>query len=113
MGEAETHSVRHKLTRQSPEQIKAALEKARQARQAKTELRLAIANGEVKASAVLGEKRYERIPVRYILASIPGIGQTTAERVLSELGIKRDRRCKGLGALQRERLVTWLTDRGM
>lgn len=49
--------------------------------------------------------------VRELLLSIPGIGPTRADQLLTRLEIARSKRVGGLGGRQRERLAAFLRDR--
>ncbi len=49
--------------------------------------------------------------VRELLLSIPNVGPTKADHVMSELGIAASKRIGGLGVRQRERLRVWLAGR--
>ena len=86
------------------------------ARQARAELKRKLRGGEISPLKVL---EYSKVPghaaatlriTDYIL-SFPSIGQVKAERIRDELQISERKRLGGLGALQRERLETFVRER--
>ncbi|MDY2787881.1 MAG: integration host factor, actinobacterial type [Atopobium sp.] len=95
----------------TPEQRKAALEKAAAARHARAELREKIKNGEVALDSVLNsdDPIASRLKVSALIESLPGYGKAKAAKVMAELGISDSRRVKGLGARQREQLLEALS----
>ena len=95
----------------TPEQRKAALEKAAEARPARAELREKVKNGEVALKEVLdsNDPIAERMRVSALIESLPGYGKAKAAKIMTELGISSTRRVKGLGARQREQLLEALS----
>ena len=95
----------------TPEQRKAALEKAAEARHARAELREKVKNGEVALKEVLdsNDPIAERMRVSALIESLPGYGKAKAAKIMTELGISSTRRVKGLGARQREQLLEALS----
>ena len=95
----------------TPEQRKAALEKAAQARHARAELREKVKTGKVSLKEVLDstDPIAERMKVSALIESLPGYGKAKAAKIMDELGISATRRVKGLGARQREQLLEALT----
>ena len=95
----------------TPEQRKAALEKAAEARHARAELREKGKNGEVALKEVLdsNDPIAERMRVSALIESLPGYGKAKAAKIMTELGISSTRRVKGLGARQREQLLEALS----
>lgn len=95
----------------TPEQRKAALEKAAAARHARAELREKVKNGEVALKEVLdsNDPIAERMRVSALIESLPGYGKAKAAKIMTELGISSTRRVKGLGARQREQLLEALS----
>ena len=95
----------------TPEQRKAALEKAAEARHARAELREKVKNGEVALKEVLdsNDPLAERMRVSALIESLPGYGKAKAAKIMTELGISSTRRVKGLGARQREQLLEALS----
>lgn len=95
----------------TPEQRKAALEKAAEARHVRAELREKVKNGEVALKEVLdsNDPIAERMRVSALIESLPGYGKAKAAKIMTELGISSTRRVKGLGARQREQLLEALS----
>ena len=91
----------------TPEQRKAALEKAAEARHARAELREKIKKGETTLKDVLesDDPIASRMKVSALIESLPGYGKAKATKIMDELGISSTRRVKGLGARQREQLL--------
>jgi DNA uptake protein ComE-like DNA-binding protein len=96
----------------SPEQRAAALAKAAAARTARAELKeklkmKAITLEEVLAKADTDET-IGRLKVLSLLESLPGVGKVKARRIMEEIGISESRRVQGLGAHQRQALLSQL-----
>ena len=99
------------LPQLTPEQRKAALEKAAQARHERAELREKIKSGKVSLAEVLDsdDPIANRMKVSALIESLPGYGKAKAAKIMDELGISATRRVKGLGARQREQLIEALS----
>lgn len=99
------------LPQLTPEQRKAALEKAAQARHERAELREKIKSGKVSLAEVLDSDDLiaNRMKVSALIESLPGYGKAKAAKIMDELGISATRRVKGLGARQREQLIEALS----
>ena len=99
------------LPQLTPEQRKAALEKAAQARHERAELREKIKSGKVSLAEVLDsdDPIVNRMKVSALIESLPGYGKAKAAKIMDELGISATRRVKGLGARQREQLIEALS----
>ncbi|WP_321970863.1 integration host factor, actinobacterial type [Paratractidigestivibacter sp.] len=99
------------LPQLTPEQRKAALEKAAQARHERAELREKIKSGKVSLADVLDsdDSIANRMKVSALIESLPGYGKAKAAKIMDELGISATRRVKGLGARQREQLIEVLS----
>ena len=99
------------LPQLTPEQRKAALEKAAQARHERAELRAKIKSGKVSLAEVLDsdDPIANRMKVSALIESLPGYGKAKAAKIMDELGISATRRVKGLGARQREQLIEALS----
>lgn len=82
-----------------------ALELAMQARRERTRLKQYMKAGRVSLADALGEECARRLPVRQLIASVPGIGVSKAERIMLALHIAQNRRAGGLGPRQREALL--------
>jgi hypothetical protein len=98
------------LPQLSDEARKAALEKAKEARSARSALRSQIRSGEKTIADVLadqGNPVVDKIKVVSLIESLPGYGKAKAAKLMEELGISETRRVKGLG----ERQVAALLER--
>ena len=87
----------------TPEQRAEALEKAAAARSQRARIKSELKSGELKPSEtdeVLGKMK-----VRALLVSLPRVGTTTADAILTDVHIAESRRVRGLGANQRAALV--------
>ncbi|MEW1914327.1 integration host factor, actinobacterial type [Kitasatospora sp. NPDC085895] len=92
----------------TPDDRARALERAMEARQERSALLHALKRGHTTLAEVLErtDSVAGRIPVRRLLASLPGIGKIGAARILEESGISPTRRVQGLGPHQRTDLLT-------
>ncbi|MGI6221525.1 MAG: integration host factor, actinobacterial type [Coriobacteriales bacterium] len=100
------------LPNQTPEERRAALEKAAEARHARAELRDKIKTGKISVKEVLtteGNPVIDKLRVKDMIASLPGYGKAKVTKVMEELGISETRRIKGLGTRQREALIEKLS----
>lgn len=92
----------------SSEQLGAAREAATQARRARAELKDSVKNGDLSFSKALdkatGDDTLSRIKVIDLLRSIPRVGVTRATEIMENLQIAPNRRIRGLGRHQVERL---------
>jgi hypothetical protein len=91
----------------SPEQRQMALEKAREARAARSALLTGVKEGSVTLAEVLGREDdiARRTKVNQVLRALPGVGPARASALMERAGITADRRVGGLGARQREQLL--------
>jgi hypothetical protein len=92
----------------SPEQRQAALEKAREARAARSALLAGVKAGTVTLADVLARDDDDiarRTSVAQVVRALPGVGPARAAAALQRAGIILDRRVGGLGARQREQLL--------
>ena len=93
----------------SDEQRAAALEAAVASRVARARLRSDLKAGRISGvDVVLGAEdnpAWARLPVTWLLASLPGVGAVRAERILDRLQIAPSRRLQGLGTRQRTALL--------
>lgn len=93
----------------TPEQRKAALEKAALARRARAELKEKLKMGSVTLKELIdradGDDIVGKMKVLSVLESLPGVGKVRARRLLEELEISESRRVRGLGAKQRKGLL--------
>lgn len=92
----------------SSEQLGAAREAATQARRARAGLKDQVKNGELKFSTALDkaleDDTLSRIKVIDLLRSIPRVGVTRATEIMESLQIAPNRRIRGLGRHQVDRL---------
>src|SRR6188768_1789072 len=91
----------------SPEQRAAALEKAKEARAARAEVKARLKMGSLSLSDALDsdDTNIGKLKVVSLLESLPGVGKVKARKVMDEIGIADNRRVQGLGAQQREALL--------
>ncbi|WP_329142643.1 integration host factor [Streptomyces sp. NBC_01456] len=94
----------------TPQQRQAALDKALAARRERAEARKALKRGELTLTEVLDSPSHtlRKMPVLSLLTSLPGIGKTRAQKILTELNIPGDHRLRCLGPRQRARLCAHL-----
>ncbi len=97
----------------TPEQRARALEKAGAARRERAALKQALKEGSLTLSALLARAETDQaaggIKVVAVLTSLPGLGKVKAHRLMERLGIAESRRLRGLGARQREALISALS----
>lgn len=98
------------------EQRAQARERALAARRARADLKHQLASGELTVAEVLTLARTNsdlglaasKLRMDEVLLAVPRIGETKADALLVSAGISGNRRIKGLGRLQRERLLQGL-----
>lgn len=82
------------------------------ARVERARLRADLKAGRMSAVAVIDgaakNPTWARLPVRWLLESLPGVGAVRAQRLLDRLQIARSRRIQGLGVRQRAELLAEL-----
>ena len=97
-----------------PEERRAALVKATQARQIRAELKQMLKAGEVSLRDVLERARdaepLAKMRVIDVLEAMPAYGPVKARRVMDDLEISPTRRLRGLGARQRDALLAHFED---
>lgn len=88
---------------------RAALAKAKQARQDRAALKVALKAGEVSLDEVLAAAERNDVVAKMrtveVLEALPGVGKVTAQQLMGELAIADTRRLRGLGSRQREALL--------
>ncbi len=93
----------------TPEQRRAALEKAAEARRVRAEIKELLKTGSLTFPEVLDRAESDDIvagtKVAAVIVSLPGVGKVKGKRLMEELGIASNRRLRGLGARQREALL--------
>ncbi|MDA0202378.1 MAG: integration host factor, actinobacterial type [Actinomycetota bacterium] len=91
----------------TPEQRKAALEKAAAARTARAEVKARLKMGSLSLAEALGsdDVHIAKMKVVALLEALPKVGKVKARRIMDEVGIADNRRIQGLGAQQRAVLL--------
>ena len=92
----------------SPEERKAALEKAKAARIKRAEVREDLKAGKLTLKEVLDmtdDPVVGRMRVSTLIETMPGYGKAKAEKVMAELHIAESRRLRGLGERQEAALL--------
>src|SRR5260370_41580907 len=94
----------------SPAQRQAALQKAREARAARSDLLAGLKAGTLTLAEVLGrdDDLARKTKVAQIIRALPGVGKARAAAVMERAGIPAERRIGGLGTRQREQLLAGL-----
>ncbi|MDQ3543753.1 MAG: integration host factor [Actinomycetota bacterium] len=94
----------------TPEQRAAALEKAKEARAARAEIKARLKMGSMSLSDALNsdDSNVGKLKVVSLLESLPGVGKVKARKVMDDVGIADNRRIQGLGTQQRQSLLTAL-----
>jgi hypothetical protein len=87
------------------EQRRAALVLSARTRAERAELKRDMKAGKVTLAEALDDPRAQRIPIRQLLMSLPGIGSVKADLIMRVAGIAPSRRVKGVGIRQRQRLI--------
>jgi hypothetical protein len=91
------------------EQRKQALEKAAEARKKRAELKGQLKSGKLALKDMLarqGDDTVGKMKVSTVLESLPGVGKVRAAKIMEKLDISASRRVRGLGAKQRDALLT-------
>ena len=86
----------------SPEQRQAALEKAKESRRDRAEIKRMIALGEMNIFEAISDSResIRRMRVFDLLSALPGVGKARAAMIMERRNISATRRIGGLGHLQ-------------
>ena len=95
----------------SPEAKRAALKKAQEMRSKRARVREDLKQGRLTLEEVLDsadDAVISRIREPYLLKSLPRIGKVRCRKVMEDIGIHESRRVQGLGARQREALLSKL-----
>ena len=96
------------------EQRKEALAKAAEARRRRAELKAQLKAEKVSLRDILarqGEDVVGKMKVSSVLESLPGVGKVRARKIMEELEISTSRRVRGLGAKQKDALLTEFSKR--
>lgn len=98
-----------------PEQRRAALAKAAEARRIRAELKQMLKAGEVSLRDVIERSSsadaLAKMKVADVLEAMPAFGPVKARRLMEELDIAPSRRLRGLGPRQRAALLATFEDR--
>ncbi len=93
----------------SDEARQAALAKAAEARQVRSELKQRLKMGSLSLAELLHQADQNdtvgKTKVLSVLESLPGVGKVKARRTMEAIGIAENRRLRGLGGKQREELL--------
>ena len=92
----------------TPEERAAALEKAKQDRILRAQVREDLKSGKLSLEDLLEKKDDEvigRMKVSTLIETIPGYGKAKTEKVMAELNIAPSRRLRGLGKRQEAALL--------
>ena len=92
----------------TPEECAQALEKAKQARAKRAEIREQLKSGALTLAEVIAMKDDEivgRMKVSTLIETLPGYGKAKAEKIMTELNIADSRRLRGLGERQQAALL--------
>lgn len=99
----------------TPEQRRAALEKAAVARQLRADVKARLKSSRASLTEVLQESKANdviaKLKVVDLLQAMPGVGKVRAEEIMQRIGIADSRRLRGLGANQVAALLAEFTDR--
>lgn len=98
-----------KVPQLSKEERKAALEKAKVARRERAEIKRKLETKEMSISdvLVLDSPAVLRMSVYDLIKTQGGVGDRKTYKIMEELGIAYSRRIKGLGRIQREKLIRY------
>ena len=91
------------------EQRKDALAKAAEARRRRAELKAQLKSEKMSLRDVLarqGDETVGKMKVSSVLESLPGVGKVRARKIMERLDISSSRRVRGLGAKQKDALLT-------
>ena len=89
-----------------------ALEKAKETRRKRAEVRAKIKAGKLTAKKALAKRDdpiIGKIKVSQFIQSFPGFGKAKAEKIMAEIGIAENRRLSGLGDKQVAALIEALS----
>lgn len=93
----------------TPEQRKAALEKATQARSQRASLKRELKCGNITLADVLSRSDEDtivsKLKVKALIGALPGVGSARTSQVMESIGIAASRRVGGLGPHQRQALL--------
>src|SRR5213080_4853122 len=96
------------------EQRKQALAKAAEARKRRAELKMQLKAEKLSLRDVLsrqGDEIVGKMKVSSVLEALPGVGKVRARRIMERLDISATRRVRGLGAKQKDALLSEFSKR--
>ena len=96
------------------EQRKDALAKAAEARRRRAELKAQLKSEKMSLRDVLSRQEdvtVGKMKVSSVLESLPGVGKVRARKIMERLDISSSRRVRGLGAKQKDALLTEFSKR--
>jgi len=102
------------LPQLTEEQRRQALAKAAEARKARAELKGQLKSEKVSLRDILskqGDNVVGKMKVSSVLESLPGVGKVRARKIMERLDISATRRVRGLGAKQKDALLTEFSKR--
>jgi hypothetical protein len=91
------------------EQRRQALEKAAIARRKRAEVKEQLKSGRTTLGELLNRTTDQvvgKMKVSNVLESLPGVGRVRARKIMERLDISESRRMRGLGAKQKENLLS-------
>jgi hypothetical protein len=91
------------------EQRRDALAKAAEARRARAEVKNQLKSEKLSLRELLTKENDDvigKMKVSSVLESLPGVGKVRARKIMERLDISATRRVRGLGAKQRDALLT-------
>lgn len=91
------------------EQRRDALAKAAEARRKRAELKAELKSGRRSLRDLLmkeGDETVAKMKVSAVLEALPGVGKVRARKIMERLDISATRRIRGLGAKQRDALLS-------
>jgi hypothetical protein len=93
----------------TPEQRRAALAKAAEARRARAEIKELLKTGSLTLAEVFERAETDEIvagtKIASLMVAMPGMGKVKAKRLMENLSISESRRIRGLGSRQRADLL--------
>jgi hypothetical protein len=99
----------------TPEQRRAALEKAATARQLRADVKARLKSSSANLGEVIQQAKADemiaKLRVVDMLQAMPGVGKVRAQEIMQRIGIADSRRLRGLGANQISALLAEFADR--
>jgi hypothetical protein len=101
------------LPEMTEEQRAAALDRAREARRTRAEIKQLLKSGSISFSDVLQRAEEDDLvagtKIQAIVVSMPHMGKVSTKRLLEDIGIADNRTIRGLGSNQRKALLEYFT----